>query len=189
MRITKLHLILFVAAAVCAVFFALQYQQEKIKRAAVIEEQNRKADEDARARVEIDKKSQSASKAIAVAGEYWLKGRKEGREISAGQAILHKAKESLGLNKFGEAEALARQSIEEFKKAELTTIKYTVKRRDNLWKIAKMKQHYGRGSMWPVIWRANEKKIPDFDVLRVRLVLAIPKSESEINKYTRHKRI
>jgi nucleoid-associated protein YgaU len=93
------------------------------------------------------------------------------------------------LEKYDEAETLARQSIEELKAAKLLTVKYTVRRRDSLWKIAKMKKHYGRGSMWPVIWRANEKKIPDFDVLRTRLVLVIPKSESEIKKFSIHKKI
>ena len=51
---------------------------------------------------------------------------------------------------------------------------YTVKRGDCLWNIAKMSEHYGRGAMWVDIWRANEKKIPDFDVIYRGQKLVIP---------------
>ncbi len=193
MRITKLHLILFSLVITLACFFAYQYQQERKREIAAIEEQRqeqiKKEEEIARLKAEREQKKASAVKTIAVAGAFWTKGSQEGKDVSVGQATLHKAKELMLLEKYGEAEALASQSIEELKTAKLVTLKYTVKRRDTLWKIAKMKKHYGRGSMWPIIWRANEKKIPDFDVLRTRLVLIIPKSESEIKKFRRYRKI
>jgi len=189
MRITKLHLILLMMVILFAGYFSYQYRQEQVRQAAVLEEQHRRAAEQARLRIEREKKKAAAVQAVAVAGEYWIAGTKEKRDVSAGQATLHRAKEILALERFDEAQATARESIEQFKQAKFIDLKYTVKRGDNLWKIARMKKHYGRGSMWPVIWRANEKKIPDFEILRTRLVLSIPKAESEIKKYTRFRKI
>ena len=40
--------------------------------------------------------------------------------------------------------------------------------------VRQMPQHYGRGARWVTIWRANEKKIPDFDVIIPSQVLYIP---------------
>jgi nucleoid-associated protein YgaU len=54
-----------------------------------------------------------------------------------------------------------------------------VRRGDSLWAIAKMPRHYGRGAFWTKIWRANEKKIPDFDIIYPRQVLLIPKNNSK----------
>jgi nucleoid-associated protein YgaU len=126
---------------------------------------------------------------VAVAGEYWLKGKKEGKDIALPQETLRKAKESLTAENFEMADALARQAISEFQAAKTLNVTYTVRRGDSLWRIARMKAHYGKGAMWPVIWRANEKKVPDFDVLRRNQVLLIPKTEAEIKRYTRVKKI
>jgi len=49
---------------------------------------------------------------------------------------------------------------------------YVVRRGDNLWTIAK--SAYGRGSAWVKIWRTNEKKVPDFDVLVAGQELVLP---------------
>jgi len=189
--ITKLHIILIVIALLFGSVFYQQYRQqrEQKRQAEIVEAQRRQAEEERLAKLEKERLRLSAAQAVAVAGECWLSGKKEGKDISEGQETLHKAKECLNLEDFAQAETLARQSIEEFKSTKTLNATYTVKRGDCLWKIAKMPEHYGKGSMWPVIWRANEEKIPDFDVLRKRLVLLIPKTESEIKKYIRVKRI
>ena len=189
MRITKLHLILLLIVLALAGFFVYQYQQERQRQIEILETQKIAAEKEARIKLETEKKKDLAVKTVAVAGGFWTKGKQEGKDVSAGQATLHKAKESLALEKFEEAEALAKQSIEELKAAKPVRVTYRVRRGDNLWKIARMKRHYGRGSMWPVIWRANEKKVPNFSVLRTRLVLFIPKTESEIKKFTKHRKI
>ena len=189
MKITKLHIILTVVALLFGSVFFYQLRQEQKRQAAIVEARVRKESEERRAKLERDMKKLSAARAVAVAGEYWLKGKKEGKDIAVAQETLRKAKEKLNLEDFDQAETLARQSIEEFKSAKDLNVMYTVKRGDCLWKIAKMPEHYGKGSMWPVIWRANKKKIPDFDVLRKRLVLLIPRTEDEIKKNMRLKRI
>ena len=51
---------------------------------------------------------------------------------------------------------------------------YVVRRGDNLWNIAKRADVYGRGVKWVKIWRANEKRVPDFDVLVSGQKLTIP---------------
>lgn len=189
MKITKLHIILLAMVLAFGSVFAYQYRVERKRQLAVIAEQKRRAEEEARARLEREKMKETAVKSVAVAGEYWLKGKKEGKDIALPQDTLHRAKESLTSENFEMADALARQAISEFQAAKPLNITYTVKRGDSLWRIARMQQHYGRGSMWPVIWRANEKKVPDFDELRRNQVLLIPKTEAEIKKYTRVRKI
>ncbi len=51
---------------------------------------------------------------------------------------------------------------------------YRIKKGDTLWRIAKKPAVYGQGAGWVKIWRANQKKIPDFDQLPVGMVLKIP---------------
>jgi nucleoid-associated protein YgaU len=189
MRITKLHIILVAIVMGFGAVFAYQYQVERKRQAAIVEEQRRRTEEERRARIQKEQMKLSASKAVAVAGGHRLSCKKEGKDIAAAQETLRGAKASLSLEDYAQAEALARQSIEEFKLAKIVSVYYTVRRGDSLWKIAKMPKHYGKGSMWPVIWRANESKIADFDVLRTRQVLLIPKTESEIKKNMRVKRI
>jgi nucleoid-associated protein YgaU len=189
LKITKLHIILLVVVLAFGTIFSYQYQQERKRQAAIAEAQRRKAEEDARERLAREQQQAAAVKAVAVAGEYWLTGKKEGKDLAIPQETLRKAKESLTAGNFELAESMARQAIEEFKTAKTLNVTYTVKRGDSLWRIARMTAHYGKGSMWPVIWRANEHKIPDFDVLRRNQVLLIPKTEEEIKKYTRTKKI
>ncbi len=51
---------------------------------------------------------------------------------------------------------------------------YTVKNGDTLWKIAKMKNHFGQGHRWYDIWKANQDKIADFDHVAKGTLLTIP---------------
>jgi len=118
----------------------------------------------------------TARQAVAIAGEYWKIAKREGRDLSKGQSTLRLAKVALKAENYSEAIRLAKQSIEELKTAPKIGINYRVVRGDCLWNIAKMKKHYGRGSMWVKIWRANEKIIPDFDLIYPNQILFIPKS-------------
>jgi nucleoid-associated protein YgaU len=122
-----------------------------------------------------EKSEMLARKTIAIAGEYWKIARKENRDLAKGQATLRRAKEEFSKENYDEAIGLAKRSIEELKTAPKLEVRYTVKRGDNLWNIAKMERHYGRGSLWVKIWRANEKIIPDFDLIYRGQVIVIPK--------------
>ncbi len=63
-------------------------------------------------------------------------------------------------------------------------INYTVVKGDYLWKIAKMKEHYGNGFAWPMIYKANRDKIKNPDLIYPKQVFRIPKlTEEEKAKY------
>lgn len=64
-------------------------------------------------------------------------------------------------------------------------VTYVVHRGDTLWKIAKMKEHFGKGHRWYDIWKANEDKISDFDHLRAGRMLMIPLDKPEGYKWPR----
>lgn len=116
----------------------------------------------------------TAKKAIAVAGEYWKITKKEYRDYTVGGATLKAAKQEYAKGNYGRAWRQARLSIDQFKLAKKFGVKYRVKRNECLWNIAKMKKHYGRGSAWVKIWRANEKIIKDFNLIFPRQVLFVP---------------
>jgi len=147
-------------------------QIEKAVREFTTPEKAAEKEED-EAAPEEERKAQSR-KAVAVAGEYWKIAKRERRDVSRGQSTLRRAKEVLEAGKYSEATGLAKQAITELKNAPAQESRYTVKKGDNLWKIAGMKQHYGRGAGWVRIWRANEKKVPDFDIIYRGQVLVIP---------------
>ncbi len=182
-RITKLHLILLGVIVLIAGIYFYQVQQENQRQAelAAIEaerEVERKRFEDEKRRQELlEKKRQLSVEAVAVAGEYMMLAKKEGKDVAAGQQTLRHAKEDLAQNNLDEAYRRAHQSIAQFKAAPSLTLFYTVRRGDCLWDIAKMPRHYNRGSEWVRIWRANRKKIPDFDLIIPRQVLLIPKKK------------
>jgi nucleoid-associated protein YgaU len=190
MRITKLHFLLLMIAILVGGFYVYQVQQEKERRAAQAaieaarQSEQRRVEAEKRLKEELDKKKELAIQAVAVAGEYWLLAKKEGRDVAQGQATLHQAKEILGQEDFPKALELARQSITELKSAPLVSKKvskklyYKVRKGDSLWTIARMPRHYGRGAMWTKIWRANESKISDFDLIYPRQVLLIPKNKN-----------
>lgn len=179
-KITRLHLLLLGIIAVIAGFYFYQVQQEnrRLREFAAIESER----EHERQRIEEEKQRQNelikieklAREAVAVAGEYHIIARKECKDVSTGEAILRQAKENLAQKNFNDALDLARKSIAEFQSAPHAALYYEVRGGDSLWKIAKMPRHYGRGSLWVKIWRANEKKIPDFDLIYARMMLLIP---------------
>ena len=45
---------------------------------------------------------------------------------------------------------------------------------DNLWVIAAKPEVYGNANLWPLIWRANPKSLPQPDKLRVGHGLRFP---------------
>ncbi|MBN1823475.1 MAG: LysM peptidoglycan-binding domain-containing protein [Endomicrobiales bacterium] len=178
MRITKLHLILIFVVIAIGGIYAYQSHLET-KRQAEIEAQRQaealRLEQEERKKADYQKYKKLATQAIAVAGEYWLSAKREGRNVSKGQETLRQAKSAFAQEDFKTAHALARQSIDALKISKQEKLYYKVVRGDNLWNIAKMPRHYGRGAMWVKIWRANEKQIPDFDIIRPSQVLYIPK--------------
>lgn len=183
MRITKLHLILLFIVLIVGFFYYYQIQEKKLQRkeiallAAAKEAETKRLEEEKRLKLELEKRKEMAAQAVSVAGEYMMIVEKEGKDIAAGQAALGIAKEKLSQNEYEKATEMAKQSIEEFKASPPAVIKYTVRRGDTLWKISKMQQHYGLGGKWTDIWRANEKRIKDFDILYPNQVLTIPRKK------------
>ena len=138
---------------------------------------------------------QRAILAVAVAGEYWRIAHEEKRDVAQGQATLRHAKQLLAAGEYDAAWRLAHQAVKELQTAPVRVVKpasainatktkkyYTVRRGDTLWGIAKMPQHYRRGALWVKIWRANEKKIPDFDYIYPQQVLYIPPRKAASGK-------
>lgn len=162
-------------------YFANQFRKDKTREKDLrLIEMRRQAElrmqeEKNRQQKGNETKEKLAIQAIAVAGEYWKIAKKEGKDIVQGQLTLRAAKEYLAQGDYENAFTLAKQSIKEFKSAPFLNLEYIVIRGDNLWNIAKMSKHYGRGSEWVKIWRANEKRIPDFDLIYSGQVLVIPR--------------
>lgn len=177
MRLTRLHVFLGLILLVITVLYVIQYNQKRAKK--LVEKPAEKPVEKVipvEPEVKVDKKSEIlARNTIAIAGEYWKIAKKENRDLSRGQTTLRRAKEEFRKKNYDEAVKLAKRSIGELKSAPGLETRYTVRRRDNLWNIAKMKKHYGRGSFWVKIWRKNERIIPDFDLIYRGQVLIIPK--------------
>ncbi len=169
MKITKLHLIIIVI--LISGFFAgknmykqfeIAKQQKELERIRQQEfekslqeaaEKQKKEKEETEL---VEKKKLLANEAIAVAGEYWKIAKKECRDVRAGQLTLKTAKENFAAQDYSRAWELAHLAIKELKAADR---RYSVKSGDNLWRIAAMKRHFGKGRMWPYIWMANRGKI------------------------------
>ena len=192
-RITRFHLLLIGIIVIIAGIYVSQIVQEKERRRVIAaveaqrqaarEAQQRMIDEERRRQELLNRAETLAIEAVAVAGEYRLLYIKENKNVAEGEASLRQAKEFLLKRDFDSAWQLAHKSIGQFKAAPKLAappapaakkMYYNVKKGDCLWKIAKMPRHYGRGSAWVKIWKANKKKIPDFDIIYPRLKLVIP---------------
>ncbi|PKL83458.1 MAG: peptidoglycan-binding protein LysM [Ignavibacteriae bacterium HGW-Ignavibacteriae-3] len=68
-------------------------------------------------------------------------------------------------------------------------INYTVVKNDNLWNIAKKKDHYANPFAWPVIYKSNRDKIKNPDLIFPKQIFKIPNlTEEEKSKYDKIRR-
>lgn len=201
MRITKLHLIILIMLA--SGYFVgrnvyrgiqIERQKQELERIRLVEEERARREELERQKAQqmeaeyLEKRKILSQEAIAVAGEYWKIAKKDGLDVSVGQATLKTAKETFAEGEYDRAWALAHQAIKELKEAKTADKKYIVVRGDNLWKIASMKKHFGRGEMWPYIWQANKDKIKNPRIIYPKQRFLIPVGSWEnyktaVNRY------
>lgn len=187
-KITKLHIILVFFIIFISGIYYYQIKLNQIQRLEKLLNEARSQLE--YQRIEIEKKKQEqiereriiSQQALAIAGEYCLLYKNKGHDIEIGRKILQEAKENFNKNNYSEAIQLAQKSIDEFKKSPYKYVYYIVKRGDCLWKIAKMPQHYNKGSLWFKIWQANKNKIPKYNLIYPRQKLIIPKINNNKNE-------
>lgn len=68
-------------------------------------------------------------------------------------------------------------------------INYTVVKNDNLWNIAKKKDHYSNPFAWPVIYKSNRDQIKNPDLIFPKQIFKIPfLTEEEKAKYDKIRR-
>lgn len=68
-------------------------------------------------------------------------------------------------------------------------INYTVVKNDNLWNIAKKKEHYANPFAWPVIYKSNRDQIKNPDLIFPKQIFKIPfLTEEEKSKYEKIRR-
>jgi len=68
-------------------------------------------------------------------------------------------------------------------------INYTVVKNDNLWNIAKKKEHYANPFAWPVIYKSNRDQIKNPDLIFPKQIFKIPNlTEEEKSKYDKIRR-
>jgi len=145
MKITRLHLIFIILILFAVSLFTYPLLKEKIgpffakKNKPVAEQpvegqsvtqeeivaQEPQVEEQAAA---VDFESE-AKKGIAVAGEYWKKNKREGRDVANGQRVLRQAKEKFAQKSYEESLVLANDSVELFKLAGYVQVKSAKARR------------------------------------------------------------
>ena len=68
-------------------------------------------------------------------------------------------------------------------------VSYTVVKGDNLWNIAKKKEHYANPFAWPIIYKANRDQIKNPDLIYPKQVFRVPNlTEEEKAKYDKIRR-
>ena len=190
-RITKLHLVLSLMAVSLTAFFFIQLNTDNslgnifslrlpirisIERAQTVQKAEPIPQSESKLVKDVNFQH-VARQTIAIAGEEMKIAKRNYLDISTGQATLRHAKQLFAQASFTRAIQEAKASINEFKQAPLRMVtSYRVKRGDCLWNISKRKDVYGKGAKWVVIWRANEEKIPDFDLIYSNQVFTVPRN-------------
>jgi nucleoid-associated protein YgaU len=192
MKITKLHLLLIVVAVIMVYVFVDNTRREQARLNEIIATQEKQLREQQtlldelrqREAQALEKKKAFVTDAVAIAGEYWLITRQEHRDVAGGQDLLHRAKEALKNEDLDNALDLAKQSMEALRTAprlrgrsRSADVYYKVRWGDTLWGIAAMQRHFGRGAMWPRIWRLNKQKIADPNLIYPKQIFLIKKAK------------
>ncbi len=64
---------------------------------------------------------------------------------------------------------------------------YRVRKKDSLWKIAKRADVYGDPLLWPVLYKANQPRIKDPDIIQIGWELSIPRG-GDLKRVAKKKR-
>lgn len=156
------------AATVPKVDDAVRRRAEEIHRQQ--EEERARWNE---ARLRAEKSLKNAEAAIETA-------REDNRDVTEARGVYDRAKglfdQAKKTGDLAQVKSLADEAVQQALEAKPGSVNvYVVKAGDNLWTISKKKEVYGRGVGWVKIWRRNEKKVPDFDLLAVGQELIIPR--------------
>jgi nucleoid-associated protein YgaU len=185
MRITNLHLIVSFLVLSGIGFFGYQFFGRGVHPpvapvsppVAPTADLSERLDEE-RARLETARRA--AERALERAEIAVETARADGRNVSALDPLREDARRSLRdaqrMTEFERVESMAEDIARRALEAPPALVDtYVVRRGDTLWSIAKKSQVYGRGAGWVKIWRANERKIPDFDRIYSGVTLTIPR--------------
>jgi len=203
MRITRLYLVITVGVLVGLSYIGFdhykkaQVKQAEAERMSLLQQHGQDAEvDDAAAEAQYQAAQEAnlrarpdAEDSLAIADEMLGTARADGKDVSLASLTIEQARDAYAREEYQQAWSLARQAIEEVQQAprieavrrgEYTpsggdTVYYTVQRGDTLWHIARLNRHYGLGSKWYDIWKANEGTIPDFDLIHPGQEILIPR--------------
>ncbi|HAM39427.1 MAG TPA: hypothetical protein DCP53_08565 [Elusimicrobia bacterium] len=117
----------------------------------------------------------TARQHIAITGEKIRIKKRDGYDVAPAQEVLRKAKDSFTASDYEIALVYSRESsvlIDSASKIAIPKRVHIVQSGDCLWYISK--KYFKRGSNWYDIWKANEEKIPDFDLIYRNQSIVIP---------------
>jgi LysM repeat protein len=90
---------------------------------------------------------------------------------------------------FDKVQNQLQRKIDACKDPEPDVKNYTVVKGDNLWNIAKKKEHYANPFAWPVIYKANRDKIKNPDLIFPKQIFQVPNlTADEKSKYDKIRR-